>query len=156
MAQPSLAEAPPPRFARPFVVVFVTTLVVCAVATVNLWPFSNWELFSRLRTDRQTGWGAIAIDRSGRERTYPIAALAHGYRGFVFIVAHFADRTAAQRDAICSAWLRGATAQFGSSTRQVRIDRLSWLLSDREGQRAAPPQHTPAWICDADGAREVS
>jgi hypothetical protein len=145
-----------PRYARPFVVVFLTTLAVCAVAAVNLWPFSNWELFSRLRTDRQTGWGAVAIDRTGRARNYPIAALAHGYRGFRFIVAHFADRSGEQRDAICAVWLRGATDQFGPGTRLVRIDHLAWLLSDRRGKRAAPPHRTAAWTCSAGGAREAS
>jgi hypothetical protein len=147
--------APPPRHARPFVVVFLTTLVVCAVAAVNLWPFSNWELFSRLRTDRQTGWGAVAIDRAGHARNYPIASLAHGYRGFRFIAARFADRSVAQRDEICATWLRGATNEFGSSTRLVRIDRLSWVLSDRRGKRAAPPHRSPAWTCSARGAREA-
>jgi hypothetical protein len=155
LVRPSRAEAPPPRYARPFVAVFLTALVVCAVAAVNLWPFSNWELFSRLRTDQQTGWGAVAIDRTEGERIYPIAELAHGYRGFGFIVAHFTDRSAKQRDAICAVWLRGATARYGSSTREVRIDHLSWLLSDRQGKRAAPPHRTAAWICSAEGAREV-
>ena len=155
MARPSPGEAPPPRYVRPFVAVFLTALVVCAVAAVNLWPFSNWELFSQLRTDRQTGWGAVAIDRSGRARNYSIAALAHGYRGFGSIVEHFAERPAEQRDAICAVWLGGATAQFGSSTRQVRIDHLSWLLSDRRGKRAAPPHRTPVWTCSAGGAREA-
>jgi hypothetical protein len=145
-----------PRYARPFVALFLATLVVCAVAAVNLWPFSNWELFSRLRTDRQTGWAAVAVDQSGRAHPYPIVSLGHGYRGFGFIAAHLAERSPAERNAICTAWLRGATERFGPSTRLVGIYRLAWLLSDREGERAAPPRRALAWTCGAKGAREAS
>ena len=134
---------------------FLTTLVVCALAAWNLWPFSNWELFSRLRTDRLTGWDAVAVDLAGRVRDYPIALLPHGYRGFGFIVANFSERSAAERDAICAAWLRGATERFGPSTRLLRIYRLERLVSDRQGNRAAPPHRTLAWICSAKGAHEA-
>jgi hypothetical protein len=137
------------------VALFVATLVVCAVASLNLWPFSNWELFSRLRTDQQTGWKAVAVDRAGRERDYPVTSLPRGYRGFGFIIADFSKRSVAERDAICGAWLSGATEHFGSSTRLVRIYHLDWLLSDRQGDRAAPPHSTLAWTCSAKGAREA-
>lgn len=155
MAQPSSASAAAPRYARPFVALFLATLVVCALAAVNLWPFSNWELFSRLRTNQQTGWKAVAVDRAGRERDYPIAARPNGYRGFRFIIANFSERSATERDAICATWLRGATDQFGPATRLVRIYHVEWLLSDRRDNRAAPPHRTLAWICSAKGAREA-
>jgi len=133
---------------------FLVTFAVCPLAGVNLWPFSNWELFSRLRTDRQTGWDAALVDRAGREHHYPIASLPHGYRGFGFIMADFSDRSAAARDAICAAWLRGANERFGRSTR-LRIYHLEWLLSDRRGNHAGPPHRTLAWTCGAKGAREA-
>lgn len=136
-------------------VLFLTALVVCALAGFNAWPFSSWELFSRLRTDQQAGWQAVAIDRAGRGRDYRIASLPHGYQGFPFIMDDFSARSAADRDAICAVWLRGATEQFGSGTRLLRIYRLQWLLSDRQGNRAAPPDRTLAWICTAKGAREA-
>jgi hypothetical protein len=71
-------------------------------------------------------------------------------------MAGFSKRSAADRDAICAAWLRGATEQFGSGTRLLRIYRREWLLSDRRGKRAAPPHRTLAWFCTAKGAREAS
>ncbi len=156
MARPSTPSAAAPRYARPFVALFLATLVVCPLASLNPWPFSNWELFSRLRTDQQTGWRAVAVDSAGREHVYPIASLPHGYRGFGSIMADFSERSAAERDAICAAWLRGATEQFGSGTRLLRIYHLQWLLSDRRGRRAAPPHPTLAWICSTKGAREAS
>ncbi|MHB8642549.1 MAG: hypothetical protein ACYDA3_06670 [Gaiellaceae bacterium] len=151
----ALADSNPaaPRYARPFVALFLATLVVCALAAWNCWPFSNWELFSRLRTDRQIVWDAVAVDRSGRERDYAIASLPHGYRGFVFIAARLAQRSAGVRNEICVTWLRGAVARYGPGTQLVRIYELERLLSDRQGKRAAPPYRTLAWTCSTKGAR---
>ena len=134
---------------------FLATLVVCALAALNPWPFSDWELFSRLRTDQQTSWKAVAVDWAGRKRDYPIASLAHGYRRFGSFMADFSERSPTERDAICAAWLRNATEQFGPSTRLVMIYHVEWLLSDRQGNRAAPRHRTLAWTCSAKGAREA-
>lgn len=154
MAHASTPSAAAPRYARSFVALFLATLVVCPLAALNLWPFSNWELFSRLRTDQQIGWSAVAVDSAGREHGYPIASLPHGHRPFRSIIANFSGRPGAEPDAICAAWLRGATEEFGSGIRLVRIYELEWLLSDRQGRRAAPPRRILAWICSTKGARE--
>jgi hypothetical protein len=146
----AVGAAPP--YARPFVALFLSTLVICALAPFNLWPFSNWELFSRLRTDRQTGWHAVAVEQRDRVRDDPIGSTPGGYRGFGFILAGFPSRSAVDRDAICAAWLRGAVARFGPETESVRIYRTEWLLSDRRGERAAAPHRTLEWTCTAKGA----
>jgi hypothetical protein len=91
------------------VVVFTAMLVVCALGPFNLWPFSNWQLLSRLRTDQQTGWDAVAIDSAGRARDDPIASLPYGHRGFASTMAGFSQRSPSARDAICDAWLNAAT-----------------------------------------------
>ena len=78
-----MASAAAPRYARPFAVAFLALIVVCAFVPLNLWPFSNWELFSRLRTDKETAWEAVAINRSGSERDYPIAAVPRADRGAI-------------------------------------------------------------------------
>lgn len=149
MSAPPLSDrATVPRYARAFVALFLTALVACAVASVNAWPFSTWRLFSRLRTDRQTSWQATAVDTSGRERDYPIASLNHGYRGFGRIVNGFAKRSAVRRDSICATWLTKATKRFGRSTQFVRLYHLDWLVSRRQGDRAAPPRRTLVWICE--------
>jgi hypothetical protein len=134
------------------VTVFFATLVVCALAAWNFWPFSNWELFSRLRTDRQTVWEAVTVDTSGHERDYPIASIHRGFRGFAFIAARFSQRSPAERDVICITWLRGATANYGPTTRLLRIYELERRLSDRQGKRAAPQHRTLAWTCSTKGA----
>jgi hypothetical protein len=153
-SQSTSAAAPP--HARSFVAVLVATLVVCALVPLNLWPFSNWELFSRLRMDRQTGWALVAVDSTGRARAYPVASLARGYRSLASVMANFSERSVTERNAACAAWLQGARERFGSSTRVVRIYRLEWLLSDRQGNRAAPPHTALAWVCTGKGAREAA
>jgi hypothetical protein len=134
----------------------LATLVVCALVPLNLWPFSNWELFSRLRMDRQTGWALVAVDSTGRVRAYPVASLPHGYRGLASVMAGFPKDSVTERDAACAAWLHNARDGFGSNTQLVRIYRLEWLLSDRQGNRAAPPHSALAWICTEKGAREAA
>jgi len=148
-------SAAAPRYARPFVAVFLAALVVCALVPLNFWPFSNWELFSRLRRDEQTGWAAVAVDRTGRERVYPATSLPHGYRGFAAVLAGFSERSAAVRDAICADWLYDATERFGTGTRLVRIYRLEWELFDRHGNREAPRHRTMEWVCSTKGASET-
>jgi len=142
-----------PRFARPFVALFLTALVVCPLAGLNPWPFSNWELFSRLRSDRAATWAAAAVDPAGRERGYRFQSFPRGHRGFEVTMTHFSEHSANERDAICAAWLRSASEQLGPSTRLLRIYHLTWRLSDRRGGRAAPPDRTLAWICSEKGAR---
>lgn len=97
-----------PRYARPFVAVFITMLVVCALAPLNLWPFSNWELFSRLRSPLETSWQALVVERGGR-------VVRSGVAG----------------PASCATLLRI------DSARTVRIYRVERLLSQRVGRHAA-------------------
>jgi hypothetical protein len=121
-----------PRYARPFVAAFLALVVICALAPLNLWPFSNWELFSRLRTPQVTSWEAVAIGRSGGEHHYPLAPVR-----------------VADRERLCATWLR-------EGNRIIRVYRLERLLSHRAGRHAAPANETLAWLCTAKGVREAS
>jgi len=136
-----------PRHARPFVAAFLATLVVCALAPLNLWPFSSWELFSRLRSDQVSGWLAVAVDAGGRVRDFSFGSLPHA--------AHGVRVTAGERHAVCD-WLREPHVRFGDHATRLRIYHVEWVLSDRQGERAAPPRRTLAWTCTASEAREPS
>src|SRR5947199_4661960 len=118
-----------PRYARPFVAVFVGTLVVCAAVPVNVWPFSNWELFSRLRGPVQSSWEAVVVGPDGRTRDYTIPP-------------HSA----------CAPLLRTATSRFGPAS-AVRIYHVERRLSDRIGAQAAPPYLRIVVTCSPGGAR---
>jgi hypothetical protein len=117
-----------PRYARPFIAVFVGMVVACAMTPLNLWPFSNWELFSRLRGPVESQWEAV-VEHNG-----------------VVIGDTIGGRTA------CGPLLRSATARFGPAT-GVRIYHIERLLSDRSGGHAAPPSRTLVVTCTAKGAR---
>jgi hypothetical protein len=116
-----------PRYARPFVVVFIGMVMACALTPLNLWPFSNWELFSRLR---------------GPVESYREAVVEH--HGVV------ADYAIGPHTA-CGPLLRSATARFGPAT-GVRIYHVERLLSRRLGAHAAPPSRTLVVTCTTKGA----
>ena len=152
----SAAGAAPPRHARPFVALFLAALVVCPLAVVNLWPFSSWELFSRLRTDRQTTWEAVAVDRAGRERTMIRSARSPtATAGFVFIMRGFSTRAAAARDAVCATWLRGANAGLGRGRSCCGSTGSSGGSPIAAAAAPRRPAGRLAWVCSAKGAREV-
>ncbi len=117
-----------PRHARPFVAVFVAMVVICALAPLNLWPFSNWELFSRLRGPVQTYWEADVL-----------------HHGLV------SDFTVGSPTA-CAQLLRSATARFGPTT-GIRIYHVERLLSDRIAAEATPPDRRLVATCTAKGVR---
>ena len=125
----------------------LATLVVCALAPLNLWPFSNWELFSRLRSDQVSAWQAVAVDAGGRVRDLSFGSLPHAARGVRVTVG--------ERDAVCD-WLRGPHVRFGDQAAHLRIYHVERVLSDRQGERAAPPRRMLAWTCTATVAREPS
>lgn len=131
---------------------FLTAVVLFPAAAVNGWPFSNWRLFSVLRTAQATGWQAVAVDAAGQERNYPLASARHGYRGFGSVMSGFSKRSRRGRDAICRAWAQEATRQFGPGTARVRIYRLRWLVSERRNRGAVPPRPSLAWSCGPEGA----
>lgn len=147
------ADQPAPRHARPFVAAFLLAIVVCALVPFNPWPFSDWELFSRLRSDRQTAWAAVAVESSGRTVAYPVGSLPRGYRGFASTMARFSARSASARDAACETWVRAASAELGTAASRFLIYEVSWLLSGKQGHRRAPRHRALEWTCSAKGAR---
>jgi len=121
-----------PRYARPFVMVFVGMLVVCALAPLNLWPFSSWELFSRLRDPMVSSWVAVV---SG-----------HDVRAHDFAVG---------RHTACDPYLRTVTERIASAT-GVRIYRVEHLVSDGDDRQPARSYRTLVVTCTAKGVHGPS
>jgi hypothetical protein len=109
------------RHARPFVAVFLTLLVACALLPLNLWPFSNWELFSRVRSPLERTWEVVALERGGR-----------------------VVRTVVRGPTSCATLLRTGSAQ------SVRVYHVERVLSERVGRHAAL-HRTLAATCTARG-----
>lgn len=148
-----MLSAMAPRFARPFVAAFLAAFVICAVATIEAWPLTGWQLFSHLRTGHQLSWSATAVDANGREHPYPLGRMPHGYRGFSFLMRDFPSSPPADQLELCEAWRRGAVELLGFEARAVRIYELRWRLSARDGDRAGPTHRTLRYTCRPGGVR---
>ena len=146
-----MSDAPVPRYARPFVAVYLVAFVICALATIEAWPLTAWRLFSHLRTENQTAWSATAVDAQGREHEYPLGRLGSGYRGFIFLMNGFADRSPVEQRELCDTWREGTSSLLGFEAHEVRIYFAEWSLADREGDRAPRGEPELRYTCRPGG-----
>jgi hypothetical protein len=151
-----MSDVGAPRFARPFVAVFLVAFVVCALATIEAWPLTGWRLFSHLRTDEQMTWAATAVDADGAAHQYPLGAMPRGYRGFGFLMREFVAGSESEKRRLCDAWREGTSELLGFEARAVRIYELRWRLSERSGDRAQPPVRTLRYVCRPGGVDAVA
>jgi hypothetical protein len=147
---PSATAAP--RYARPFVAALLVALVVSASVAVNPWPFSNWELFSRLRSDRQTRWQEVAVDSGGHVHDYVVSSLPAAHQEVVGLADDHSQGWADEHNAICAQSLGAGPVSLGPRAQVVRIYYLTWRLGDRRGERAAPPRRTLELTCSSRGS----
>ena len=135
-----------PRWARWFVGAYLTLFVVCGVAGLEAWPLTGWRLFADARQARQPGFQAVTVDRAGRETPIPFRDLPAGYRGQVQVLKGFAGLPPARQAAVCQAWAE-AVADRGGEVAEVRIYQTVTDVSQREGDRGAPPARSPRFTC---------
>jgi hypothetical protein len=81
----------------------IGALVVCAAASTEAWPFSGWELFSRIRQADQRGWLAT-MTVEGAERPIVFKDLPRGFRGALHVMQGFPSLSLSERDAVCASW----------------------------------------------------
>jgi hypothetical protein len=106
---------------KTFVFTFVGVFTLCGVAGFEVWPLSGWHLFSRLRTERQTGWLVSTLDVEGFERPVPFADLPPAYRGWYHVAAGLLSRSPAERQGVCQAWAAAVNRRGGPPVVEVRI-----------------------------------
>ena len=126
----------PPRWARPFVYVFLAVLLATTALGAEQWPFTAWKLFSGVRTGVTTGWNVVTVAPGGDESPVDFAALGRGYRGASWRLADFPTLTAAERDAVCRAWADAVTAATGREVASVRAYRVRRPVTT---DRSRPP-----------------
>ena len=140
-----------PRWAHWFVGAFLALFVVCGVAGLEAWPLTGWRLFADARQARQPGFQAVTVDRAGRETPIPFRDLPAGYRGDVQVLKGFAGLPSARQAAVCQAWATAVRAR-GGEVAQLRIYQTVTDVSQREGDRGAPPARSLRFTCRPRGA----
>jgi len=145
----------PPRGVRAFVAVFLSAFVACGLLGLELWPLTGWRLFSELRTDHQVTWRATVV-AGEEEAQIAFAELPRAYRNFPLVMRTFAGLPPAEQTAACRAWLDAALRERPQAT-EVRIYRVDWYLSHRNGARdGPPPTSTLLLACDREEAPDAT
>jgi hypothetical protein len=117
---------------RAFVAAFLSVFVVCGLLQVEAWPFSGWQLFSRVRTAEIKGWLATGVGTDGTERPIPFGSFAAGHRGELGVLKGFEGLSAADRRAVCRAWADEMT-RIGAGVVEIRIYATTYPARDLEG-----------------------
>jgi hypothetical protein len=138
--------APAPRWARRFVGVYLALFLVCGVFGFEAWPLTGWRLFADARQARQPGFQAVTVDRTGRETPVPFRGLPAGYQGDVQVLKGFAGLPPARQAAVCQAWAE-AVRERGGEVAEVRIYQTVTDVSQRVGDRGAPPERMLRFTC---------
>jgi hypothetical protein len=143
-------EERPPIALRLFVAAFLSAFILCGFVGIEAWPLTGWRLFSHLRTSTLVTWEASTIDPAGHARPLRFRELPRAYRNFTLVMKTFADQPPARQAAACADWA-GAARAIGRPVEAVRLYRLTWDLSQREGERAQLVSRRLVYSCRDDG-----
>jgi hypothetical protein len=131
------------------VAAFLLAFALCGMSGIEAWPLTGWRLFSHVRTMHQTGWRAVAVDASGRERRIAFGELSTAFKSFTLIMNGFDSLPPDRKRSTCRAWA-DAVRRSGQPIESLRIYRLAWdLLPRRAGRPTTVPAPTLAYRCDA-------
>jgi len=118
--------------------VFLAAVLVSAVASVELWPFTGFRLYHELRTRTHPAWELVTLAPDGREQRASLDDLGIEYRSTDRQLGRDPDALSPGRaDEVCRAWAAG----FGAPVRiyRTRVDARSGdALSRRLVHECAP------------------
>ena len=152
--EPSTTDQATPRWARRFVAAYLALFLVCGLFGLEAWPLTGWRLFADARQARQPGFQAVTVDRQDRETPIPFRDLPAGYQGDVQVLKGFAALDPERQVAVCQAW-GDAVRDRGGQVAAVRIYETVTDVSQRVGDRGAPPTRTLRFTC-RDGAVDAA
>jgi len=123
---------------RWFVRIFLFAFLVCAVASVEAWPFTGFRLFSKTRHEIQRTWIAETVGPAGTTSTLWFDELPRAYQDFYLLMPGFRRLPAQRQRGICAAWLSEAR-RVRPGVASLRIYRVDRNLLPRRGGRPNPP-----------------
>jgi hypothetical protein len=141
----------PGRAIRVFVYAFIATVLVCGLASIELWPLSGFRLFSQRRSDVAHGWSIMAVSAEGEEQSISFADLPLFARNTTKLVDGFAEHDQGERDEVCRAWAEAARSELGLDAARIRIyETARPVWTDRDQPRPTAEREL-RWTCAGTG-----
>ena len=120
-------------------------LALAALARIEWWPLSSFELFSRPRTGIVSRWEITVLDEAGMEQVLPIHRLARSFRGAHHVLNQFGRLPDPRRDEICRVYLQ-TSDRLGFRAERAWIYRVVHSrTADRSGRETG--SRTLMWTC---------
>ena len=115
---------------RVFVAALILAVILPALTSTEVWPFTTLKLFSVVRGPEQAGWEVVMVDVDGREAPVPWGRMPDTFHFRGHVLRRFPTMTAAEREGACRAWLdaawdagvRPASLRIYRTVRRVPID----------------------------------
>lgn len=145
-ARPATREGPSRRI-RVFAYGIIAAVLVCGLASIELWPLTGFRLFSQRRGDVVEGWSITAVSADGDEASIPFRELPVFARNTTKIVDGFDSLTEPERDDVCRTWAEAATSELGIDAARIRVyrtERPVWTERDRPRPAA---ERALRWSC---------
>lgn len=130
------------RLTRAAVYAFLLVFAVAGFATLEVFPFSGFRLFSELRPSVRESWQLRAVDAAGDETSIHLGELPVAYRNTTTLLLGFDDLTAGERDEVCDAWAM-PLREAGTEVVGVRV----YAVVDDVRPDDRPPRRTLAYEC---------
>jgi hypothetical protein len=127
---------------RVAVYAFLLVFAVTGFATLEVFPFSGFRLFSELRSSQRESWQLRAVDASGAETPIRLGELPVAYRNTTTLLLSFDDLTVGERDEVCDAWAT-PLREAGGEVVGVRV----YAVVDEVRPDDRPPRRTLAYEC---------
>jgi hypothetical protein len=121
---------------------FLLVFAVTGVATLEVFPFSGFRLFSELRPSERESWQLRAVDPTGGETPIRLGELPVAYRNTTTLLLGFDDLTTGERDEVCDAWTT-PLREAGAEVVGVRV----YSVVDEVRPDDRPPRRTLAYEC---------
>jgi hypothetical protein len=125
---------------------FLLVFAITGLFTLELFPFSGFRLFAEVRGPDREYWELRVVDGRGLEHPLHLSDLPLAYRSTTTLIDGFADRSPAQRDAVCAAWAQ-PLRDAGETVLEVRI----YAAVDDVRPRGEPTTRALVYTCGRSG-----